>query len=224
MAVLKANAFAFLVFCYVCAADPDLNWCDGSPEQCAVDADEVAHLQLAGTPAETAAGKDAGAAKDENDPSEDDPDEKDDSEENKGFNFKTALSKKWKSSKQTWEKYWSNLLASCRVKNAKPYVRFAICKKLGETVVSHGIGSVACTTSNLAALGICTTINVPNGQLLTPVCQGLLMQACTEVTAKATQEVVKQVTDGAASVNQVCKKMGFSNPCVGKGFFDWVKR
>lgn len=101
----------------------------------------------------------------------------------------------------------------CIIRHPKSYIENKLCSSLAGTLVKKGVGAVTCLAEDLAGLGLCAAIDVEDGEILTPLCEGLVVGVCTTIVSKISQEVVKEISDGHLTIAKACENIGYGDPC-----------
>jgi len=100
-----------------------------------------------------------------------------------------------------------------------------LCTWMAKKAISSGVKELVCTSADLEGLGICTAIDVEDGELLDPVCEGVVVGVCASFLSKLTEEDLSELTDGTLSVDSFCSSIGYGapGPCNTRRRF-WTRR
>jgi len=101
----------------------------------------------------------------------------------------------------------------CIIRHPKSYVEAKLCTSLAGSLVKKGVGAVTCLAEDLEGLGLCAAIDVEDGELLTPLCEGLVVAVCQTVVTKISEKVISEITSGKVTIKQACINAGYPNPC-----------
>merc|ERR1712113_740849 len=80
-------------------------------------------------------------------------------------------------------------------------------------LIKKGVGRLSCAAEDLAGAGICAAVDVEDGELGFPICEGLLVGVCEEVISKIGEDVVDKISKGRVSVSSACSSIGLGDPC-----------
>merc|ERR1739844_281541 len=100
----------------------------------------------------------------------------------------------------------------CKLFHVKSVIENLLCKSVAGKLVKKGVGKLSCAAEDLAGAGICAAVDVEDGELGFPICEGLLVGVCEDVISKIGEEVVDKITKGHVSVGSACSGIGFGDP------------
>jgi hypothetical protein len=100
-----------------------------------------------------------------------------------------------------------------------------LCTWMAKKAVSSGVKKLVCRSADLEGLGICTAIDIEDGELLDPVCETVVVGVCAKFVSMITEQDISDLTDGTLSVDSFCSSIGYGapGPCNTRRRF-WTRR